>query len=271
MYVAGGGVQTTIAEPLSSVPAWLRVNVDPGCPAAALPSACGFRSGERLVVFDDAGGFDLLTATDVAGETVAVDQTAPLTHVYRAGARLSSITVRTLAWSRTTQQLIERNAFDGRRVPIVDRVSGLRFDYFGDRTPPTLRTRGALVLPSYGPSPPPVDVQGDAQWPPGTNCTFTVMDDGVSVRQVARLPELAGTGGLVKLQEDGRSDTWLTDGPWCPDALSANRWDADLLRIRRIRITIRVEPPTLAFAGRWPRSSIEIATDVTPPNLGLRR
>jgi hypothetical protein len=32
----------------------------------------------------------------------------------------------------------------------------------------------------------------------------------------------------------------LTDGPWLPDATFANRFDADLLRVRRVRATLRV-------------------------------
>lgn len=32
----------------------------------------------------------------------------------------------------------------------------------------------------------------------------------------------------------------LTDGPWLPDSTFANRFDADLLRVRRVRATVRV-------------------------------
>jgi hypothetical protein len=41
----------------------------------------------------------------------------------------------------------------------------------------------------------------------------------------------------------------LADGPWCPDDASPNRYDADLLRIRLVRITIRVQAQTLAVRG----------------------
>jgi hypothetical protein len=33
----------------------------------------------------------------------------------------------------------------------------------------------------------------------------------------------------------------LTDGPWCADSTSAGRFDADLLRVRRIRLDLAVE------------------------------
>ena len=41
----------------------------------------------------------------------------------------------------------------------------------------------------------------------------------------------------------------LTDGPWRPDEMSANRWDADLLRIRKVAVTIRVEAASEALRG----------------------
>jgi hypothetical protein len=41
----------------------------------------------------------------------------------------------------------------------------------------------------------------------------------------------------------------LTDGPWCPDETSDRRWDADLLRVRRIGVTIRIEAAPAALRG----------------------
>lgn len=41
----------------------------------------------------------------------------------------------------------------------------------------------------------------------------------------------------------------LTDGPWYPDASSANRFDADLLRVRKIGVTLRVEAADDALRG----------------------
>ena len=40
----------------------------------------------------------------------------------------------------------------------------------------------------------------------------------------------------------------LTDGPWCPDPASPERFDADLLRIRRVGVRLRVQAPA-AFRG----------------------
>jgi hypothetical protein len=41
----------------------------------------------------------------------------------------------------------------------------------------------------------------------------------------------------------------LTDGPWCPDPLSPVRFDADLLRVRRIHVTLRVQSALPALRG----------------------
>ena len=74
------------------------------------------------------------------------------------------------------------------------------------------------------------------------------------------------------------------DGPWCPDALAPDRWDADLLRIRMIGVTLRVEAAIAALRGpagvlftrsgtsvdgnRWAPDQ-EIRFHVTPRNLNL--
>jgi hypothetical protein len=59
----------------------------------------------------------------------------------------------------------------------------------------------------------------------------------------------------------------LTDGPFC--GIAPNRFDADLLRIRRVRVSLRVDAPT-GSAGRQP-PPMELSFDVTPPNLSTWR
>jgi type II secretory pathway pseudopilin PulG len=41
----------------------------------------------------------------------------------------------------------------------------------------------------------------------------------------------------------------FVDGPWRPDAASVNRWDVDLLRIRTVAVTIRIEAALAALRG----------------------
>jgi hypothetical protein len=61
---------------------------------------------------------------------------------------------------------------------------------------------------------------------------------------VPRLPRLPDGEGLFRL-----SSHQLTDGPWCPDPSAPNRFDADLLRVRRVVISIRIESAIDAFRG----------------------
>ena len=55
------------------------------------------------------------------------------------------------------------------------------------------------------------------------------------------------------------------DGPWFPDENDRNRFDTDLLRIRRVRVTLRVEPAAKVLRPILPDR--EIRFDVAPRNL----
>ena len=115
-------------------------------------------------------------------------------------------------------------------------------------------------------------------WPPGENCTFAAVD-GVHVSRLAALA--ADSTALVEL-----TPAILTDGPWCPDALSLNRFDADLLRVRRVRVSLRVQSAlaslrgpagTLFMRGGTARAGdrflpdLLVRFDVTPRNMNLAR
>jgi hypothetical protein len=175
--------------------------------------------------------------------------------------------------------------FDGIATdsPVVDHVVGLEYSYFGDATPPAVVAEGEAAdatapWATYGPWPPAVgeDDAGD-NWPPGENCIFGIDE----ARHVARLAAVGPPGSLVPLAEAA-----LTDGPWCPDATSAQRYDADLLRVRRIRVTVRVQaaaasvrgPAGVLFARAGTATSAarlvpdqEVQFDVTPRNLNGTR
>ena len=75
----------------------------------------------------------------------------------------------------------------------------------------------------------------------------------------------------------------FTDGPWCGSG--GARFDADLLRIRLIKVTLRVEAtedafrgqgaafahPGTASAARHMLADASLTFDVTPRNLNLTR
>ena len=172
----------------------------------------------------------------------------------------------------------------GSDIPVVDHVVGLTFDYYGEPQPPMLKksvSDPAGPWTTYGPKPKPLGVPSGTAWPDGENCAFTVDPAGGPLQ----VPRLAGLGGgaltLVKL-----TGAQLTDGPWCPDALNPNRFDADLLRIRKIAVTVRVEAAIAALRGpasalftnggtsrsgsRWAPDQ-EVRFEVSSRNLNLGR
>lgn len=57
------------------------------------------------------------------------------------------------------------------------------------------------------------------------------------------------------------------DGPWVPHAAAANRFDVDLLAIRRVRAIVRVRPARV-FVG-LALDDFGIAIDVAPRNVNL--
>lgn len=159
-------------------------------------------------------------------------------------------------------------------MPLADNVARLTFELFGDAQPPRrlpMNGTETTVPVTYGPSPPDAaaDDAGDT-WGVGENCTFAL----VNGQHEPRLDVLAG-GAIVLL-----TPSQLTDGPWCPDSAHAFRFDADLLRVRRVRMRLRMQP-TATFrsrdsdGGRAVNGRVvpdeEIVVDVAPRNLGVTR
>jgi hypothetical protein len=60
----------------------------------------------------------------------------------------------------------------------------------------------------------------------------------------------------------------FTDGPWVPNAVAADRYDADLDAISRVRAVVRVRPAR-TFAGLR-IADLDVAIDVSPRNLNLQ-
>jgi hypothetical protein len=238
------------------------------------------------MVYDDTGSYDTFRVTAVQPGALELQHNMRDTRQsYAAGARIVEAASHTYALKvdpdTDTFQLVH---YDGvaSDAAVVDHVIGLTFEYFGDPWPPILlRPVSDPIGPwtTYGPKPPPLAVQSTA-YAAGENCAFQI--DATTRRQVPRLPTLGdGSPSLVKL-----SDAQLTDGPWCPDATNPHRYDADLLRIRRVSVTLRVEASLSAFRGpagvlftrggtarsanRWVEDQ-EIRFDISPKNLNVGR
>ena len=115
-------------------------------------------------------------------------------------------------------------------------------------------------------------------WPTGENCVFKIVDG----QHQPRLSVL-GAGGIQQVKLD---PAIFKDGDvYCADATKKTRYDADLLRIRRVRVKLRVQaglesmrgagslfvnPGTSTSAERYVPDQL-IQFDITPRNLNLGR
>ena len=280
MMVPATTAQSTIAQDMPAKSAELKVTEDPNCPPSKADQLCGFKEGMSVLIYDESGSYDLFTITEVQSQALHLQHNLDdLGKIYGTGSKIVQIQSHTY-YLRTdvatkTYQLMHYDGADT-DVPVVDNVVGLEFEYFGDPQPPITNGKplSNAVGPwtTYGPKPPLATK---------SNCVF--FDDGSPV-PAPRLPVL-GPGGvtttLVKLTKEQ-----LTDGPWCPDDNSPNRFDADLFRIRKVGVRIRLQTGNDSLRG--PASALftyggtsrggnkyvpdqEVRFQVTPRNLNLGR
>jgi prepilin-type N-terminal cleavage/methylation domain-containing protein len=218
--------QTTLATTES--PASGGITLSP-CAGGALP--CPGVRGATLALFEPPGRADLLGVLGVSGSTTQVKVLGTSAGSFDAGATVAEVVVRSYYYDSAQGQL---RAYDGDTSdqPVVDGVTGLSFEYFGATSPP------AWPQPPLGVENCRYDAAG--VWRGGA--TLTATDAGL-----AALPL-----------------TMFSDGPWC--GAGGTVFDADLLRVRRIRVHVQ-----LRAAGRpgEPRPDYRFAFDIAPRNLAI--
>jgi prepilin-type N-terminal cleavage/methylation domain-containing protein len=221
-----------------------------GCPAAGL---CGFEDGTRTLIVDTSGvgrGFDLFSVSALsAGLTHGAPDPA-LSRAYpAAGTRVVPIRQRVYYLDAPGRRLM---VYDGYQsdVPLAENIVSLKFEYFADPWPASV--------------PRPPDGEG--------SCVYDAASPSA--------PLLADLGGSPLAPA---AAALLTDGPVC--GLLPHRFDGDLLRIRRIRVTIRAQVADRALRGSGTDfivsgvssdgpsyvPDIEVTFDVTPRNLQATR
>jgi len=284
MYIPPNAPQTSLSEAMPQPSSELKVNAQVNCPATS--PLCGFKEGQRIIIFDDTGAYDDMTITQVQESSLHLqhNKSVPgndLSKKYGVGAQVAQIMQRTYYRNAATNQLMYYDG-DQRDEAVVDNVVTLGFEFFGDPRPATMLrpvTDPTGPWTTYGPKPPPLGSQ-TSTWPAGENCAFLV-DPGTGTHG-SRLADLApGSEGLILLTE-----AMLTDGPWCPDAAAPTRFDADLLRLRKIGVRLRVQVasaqlrgpagalfvnPGTSIDGRTLVPDQEIRFDVAPRNFNLGR
>ena len=287
MYVPPSPAQTTLRAGMPMSSAELKVDAMLNCGPDKKNALCGFEEGMRVIIFDPTGAFDWMTITNVQDAALHMQHNRDkLTNTYGTNAAITQVATHTYYLkSDDDTNTWQLRHYDGDQVdlPVLDDVVKLEFQYFGEPQPPRLLPNAVLSSnygpwTTYGPKPPILaEDRASDTWGMGENCTFQVID-GVHA------PRLAVLG-------DGVAQVELTaemfqDGPWCPDESKTERWDADLLRIRRIRVNARVQvsksylrgtdgvlfaKPGTATSGYRIVPDQEIRFDVTPRNMNLGR
>jgi Tfp pilus assembly protein PilW len=279
--VPSTAAQTTLAADLMASDLTLRATAGSGCQVGT--NLCGFAAGMTVLVFDHTGGAGLFTIAaveDAATEmTLAAWPAGSETTVYRRGATVVEAKVHVYYLkadvAAQTFQLMLSDGSSSPDVPVLDHVVGLSFQYDGEPRAPIVTPTGDT---SYGPAPPDSAMR-TTSYPFGENCAFLI--DEASGLPVARLPPLTDGAALTPL-----TAAMLSDGPWCPDEANAARWDADLLRIRKVGVTVRVQAASSALRGpasalfanggtsrdanRWVPDQ-EVRFQVSPRNMNLER
>lgn len=206
------------------------LSIDGNAPACA-PGACGFTAGDRVLIFESStagAAHEIFTVSAVDDGLAMVSAAAPLSRAYPAGSVVVRAVQRVYYLDRPGKRLM---MYDGERsdVPLVDRVADLRFTYAVDPSPAAVPPpRDGEVSCAYSTGPPPVSLLQDL-------------------------------GGMA-LKEVAAAD--LTDGPVC--GYPPHRFDADLLRVRRVTVAIRLEASSDRF------SDLQVAFDVVPRNAAVR-
>ena len=170
---------------------------------------------------------------------------------------------RTYHLRRDAEGIWQLMQYDGQASdqPAVEDVVGLAVEYFGAGEPPaiSMNAHGSLRT-TYGPVPPSSATDDPADsWGAGENCVF-------APGHVPRLQSLGA--GTVPLPP-----AVLIDGPWCPDAAQAFRFDADLLRVRRLRVRVRLQAarPFRGLADSWVVPDQMMVLEVAPRNAHAAR
>ena len=205
----------------------LEVAHGPGCPPDA---SCGLAVGKNAAVFDATGHFDLLSVSSLAGSTVSTRRLGPASgHAYVSGAFVTEAEIRTYYFDVSTRQLRQYDG-DATDTPLIDDVSLFAVEYFGTPVPPH------MPRPRIGTA----------------NCLY----DAAGQPQPGLQTLAPGTDGLATLPL-----SLLSDGPWCGSG--GTQFDADLLRVRRVRVTlgVRDSSPTRRLAD------LVVVFDAAPRNL----
>jgi hypothetical protein len=214
-----------------------------GC--ARTPVVCGFDVEDVAVIFDSRGHSDVFEIAAVSEGLGRIPPRQPLAYTYTTGA--SVMAARADRFGLMPQadgsQALTRITFAGAREPMVDGVVELVFQTWGRAAAPDVRDAvSGPGLAQYGLHPlPPLDADPDGVFPDGVHC-MTARTGAAPVSRLASHPP--GADGLTQFAPED-----FSDGPWCAFDGAPGAYDADLFRLQRVDIRLRVEVQSAEFRG----------------------
>jgi hypothetical protein len=260
VYVPNTSSQTFITQDMPNESVEIKVDAQPNCPLD--DPLCGFTDGMSVLIFDENGAYESFEITEVQSDAMHMQHRGQrFQRAYGAGTAIVQAEWSHYYWDSTQLQL---RRYDGisTDVPILDNVVGLTFTYFGDPNPPR--------------DPKPVIGEENCLFDASGNPTLPVLTVGSGA--------LSQAGSLVEIDP-----AIFREGALCPfgaDPEGTNVFDADLYRIRKIGVTLRVQAsdPTLRLTdtqlfarpgtGRAADGFVpayELRFEVSPRNLNLMR
>lgn len=201
---------------------------------SAVTPTCGFQADDEVVLYGPHGRLAAATVRQVLAP-LELELTAPLADAWEAGAVVSAVRARTYELrpdATTGLSQITRRLGAGPATPVVDFVTGFEVTWWLDAGTPRVIVAPPAIEEdaTAAPAPPPPGVAGHADWPPGENCAFTRDAAGTAIWRGAAGTAVRQSVPLVA----------LADGPWCPSAAAAGRWDVDLSRVAEVHVEIAI-------------------------------
>jgi prepilin-type N-terminal cleavage/methylation domain-containing protein len=246
-------------QPTASAP----LTLASGRSCLRIPDVCGFMAGGMAAISDGHGRFDIFEVAATDATQMSVTPLNSLSAPYAKDAQLVEAEALRfwLAPQPDGSKSLVRASGAGAVQPIVDGVTELAISLWGEAAAPQMTWDGTDGWASYGPRPPVAAfLDGAGLWPAGESCSASRGALGPR----SRLNDLGQPGTLVLL---GRSD--LSDGPWCTGG-RLGAYDADLIRLRRVDISLTLAPLVPAFRSSSPGPGGLIANRTIAASVSLR-
>ena len=214
LYAPPGGAAAELAAAFSGMP-----GEAPLAPAGGRcrpgVTTCGFAANSLALVFDAAGRSDIVRVLRVSAGALRLRAVGRGTaQPFAAGSSIVPLAVRGYYHDREAAELRYQNGWVT-DAPVLDGVVGMSIRYFGRRAHAADLPGGGAVAP----------------------CLAAALAAGP-----------APPAGPVQPEEELTAAV-LADGPWCGGRFL---YDADLFRVRRVRVELRLQASAARHRGRDP-------------------